>query len=82
MAVTVKGKNGRSVVLLNPAEKGEKYAKELKQNRKRTNAGSFKLNKNKQSIKLSKAERAYRAGYLDARNDGAKAFKARRRGRR
>ena len=81
MAVTVKGRNGKNVVLLNPAEKGEKFAKELKQNRKRTNAGSFKLDKNKQSIKLTKAERAYRAGYLDARSDGAKVYKAKRKRR-
>ena len=81
MAVTVKGKNGKNVTLLNPAERGEKFAKELKQNRKRTNAGSYKLDKDKKSIKLTKEERAYRAGYLDARSDGAKAYKAKKRGR-
>ena len=81
MAVTVKGKNGKRVVLLNPAERSEKFAKELKSNRKRTNDGSYKLDKNKKSIKLTKAERAYRAGYLAARNDGAKVYNAKRRRR-
>ena len=61
--VTVKNKKGREVTLLNPSEKGGKFAKELKQGVKRTNKGSFKLDKNKKSIKLTESERAYRAGY-------------------
>lgn len=77
MAVTVTNKKGKKVTLLNPSEKGAKFAKELKQNRKRTNTGAFKLNENKQSIKLSDVERAYRGGYLDAQKDSAKAYKAR-----
>ena len=77
MAVTVTNRNGKQVTLLNPSEKGAKFAKELKQNRKRTNTGAFKLNSNKQSIKLTDVERAYRGGYLDAQKDSANAYKAR-----
>ena len=78
MSVTVMSRKGKKVVLLNPSEKGAKFAKELKQGVKRTNSGSFKLDKNKKSIHLSKEDRAYRAGYLDARKDSANAFKARK----
>ena len=82
MPVTVKNKKGKDVVLLNPSEKGAKYAKELKQGVKRTNSGSFKLDENKKSIKLTPAERAYRGGYLDAQKDSAKAYNARKNKRR
>lgn len=81
MSVTVTNKNGKKVVLLNPSEKGAKYAKELKEGRKRTNSGSYKLDENKKSIKLNDKERAYRSGYLDAHKDSAKAYKARQRKR-
>lgn len=81
MSVTVTNKKGKKVTLLNPSEKGAKFAKELKQNRKRTNTGSFKLDDNKQSIKLTDVERAYRGGYLDAQKDSANAYKARRKRR-
>lgn len=78
MAVIVKNKkSGKEVVLLNPAEKGRKAALELKRGVKMTNAGKFKLDENKKGIKLTDKERAFRAGYLAARNDSAKAFKAR-----
>ena len=81
MSVTVTNKKGKKVTLLNPSEKGAKFAKELKQNRKRTNTGAFKLDDNKQSIKLTDVERAYRGGYLDAQKDSANAYKARRKRR-
>ena len=81
MAVTVTNKKGKKVTLLNPSEKGAKFAKELKQNRKRTNTGAFKLDDNKQSIKLTDVERAYRGGYLDAQKDSANAYKARKKKR-
>ncbi len=79
MAVKVKGKNGKEVVLLNPSEKGGKFAKELKQGVKRTNAGGFKLTKEGKGIKLTDTEKAYRSGYLDARKDSANAYKASKR---
>ena len=64
------------VTLLNPSEKGAKFAKELKTGFKRTNTGQYKLNKDKKGIKLTAEQRSYRAGYLDARKDSANAFKA------
>ena len=82
MAVKVKSKSGKTVTLLNPSEKGAKFAKELKQNRKRTNAGAFKLDDNKKSIPLTAVEKAYRGGYLDARKDSAKCYNAQKKKRR
>ena len=72
-------KNGKTLVLLNPFEKGAKFARELKEGVKRTNAGSFKLDSNKKSIRLGEKERAYRSGYLDARKDSANCYKAKKR---
>ncbi len=76
MPKTIIGRNGKQVTLLNPSEKGAKYAKELKQGVKRTNSGSFKLDENKKAVHLTAAERAYRGGYLDAQKDSAKCWKA------
>ena len=76
MAKKVINSKGKTVILLNPAEKGEKYATELKKGVKRTNDGHYKLDKNKKAIKLTPVQRAYRSGYLDARKDGAKCYKA------
>lgn len=60
----VKNRYGNTVVLLNPAEKGQLYARELKDNYDpKTGDG------------LSRSQRAYRSGYLDARKDNAKAYK-------
>lgn len=61
--------------LLNPAQKARKYSVELKHGvgltnelrRKRTKTGSIQ--------KINKTQRAYRAGYLDARKDNAGMFK-------
>ena len=56
--------DGTVKVLLNPAEKGQLYAKEIKDNyNPRTGNG------------LTKSEFRYRAGYLDARRDSARAWK-------
>lgn len=76
MAVAVRNKNGTFSVLLNPAEKGRKYAFEMKNNVRVTNGGKPKTNKYGEPRKLSKQARAYRAGYIQARKDNAKCFKA------
>jgi len=78
MATVIKKNNGNKITLLNPSEKGAKFAKELKQGVKRTNAGGFKLDENKKSIKLTDVERAYRGGYLDAQKDSAKCYNAKK----
>ena len=72
---TVKNRKGRTVTLLNPAQKGQKFAFELKAGKKVTNIGDVKLGKNGRAVELTETEAAYRSGYLDARKDSAKVFK-------
>lgn len=55
-------KNGNRITLLNPSEKGAKYAAELK------------FDENGEAKCLTPGQRAYRAGYLSARSDSAKAW--------
>ena len=74
MAKTVTTKNGKTFTLLNPAEKARKFANELSTGIRKTNAGDYKPDKNG-DVGLSAQGRAYRAGYLDARKDSAKAWK-------
>ncbi len=62
------------VCLLNPAEKSRKYAYELKNNVAMTNDGVCKTNSDGACKKLTKQQRAFRAGYLSARKDSAKAY--------
>ena len=57
-------KNG--IILRNPAEKAKRYARQMKH-------GTV----SETGKKLTKTDLAYRAGYLDARNDNAKAHNAR-----
>lgn len=76
MAVVVKSRSGKNVTLLNPAEKGAKYSAELRANVRCTNDHRVKKDKNGKKLGLSKAQRAYRAGYLTARSDSAKAYKS------
>lgn len=65
MAVKIKDKRGRTITLRNPAEKGEKYAYELKHSYSASTGEA-----------LNSQQRAYRAGYLDSRKDSAKCWKA------
>lgn len=67
---------GQSVTLLNPYGKGRKYALELKNNVAVTNDGVVKVDKKNKPKRLTKQQRAFRAGYLQARTDSAKAFKS------
>ena len=62
--VKVINRNGQPVTLYNPAEKGQIYAFELKQSYS-TKTGDG----------LTRAQRAYRSGYLDSRRDNGKAYK-------
>ena len=82
MAVVVKSKSGKNVTLLNPAEKDKKYAAELKAKVRCTNDHHIKRDKNGKKLGLSKAQRAYRAGYLTARSDSAKAYNSNRKKRK
>lgn len=76
MAKIFETKNGKKVVLLNPSEKGGKYARELKSGIRTTNAGEVKFDEKGKQLELSYAQKSYRAGYLAARKDNAKAYKA------
>ena len=71
MAYVCKSKSGKKIVLRNPAEKGRRYARQLKSG-KVTETGK----------KLTKNQKSWRAGYLTARSDSAKAFKSKRSRRR
>lgn len=68
--------NGKSTTLLTPAGKGAKAATELKMNARITNDGEVKTNKNGTPQKLSKAQRAWRSGYLAAQKDSANCYNA------
>jgi hypothetical protein len=71
-----KTKKGKEIALLNPSEKGGKFARELRTGKAETNKGELKLNDNGQPKKLNKQQRAYRSGYLSAQKDSANAYKA------
>lgn len=71
----VNRKTGNSYVLLNPAQKGRKFATELSYGRAITNDLKRKVDKNGNQVRLTKEQKAYRAGYLDSRKDCAKAYK-------
>ena len=68
MAWVGKNRKGKTVMLLNPNEKASKFAFEISQKKRVTNDMT--------AIKggLNKEQQAYRAGYLDARKDSAKAY--------
>ena len=74
MAVKVTRKDGKQITLLNPSEKATKFANELATGIRKTNDGNYKPDKFG-DVGLSKEQRAYRSGYLDARKDSAKAWK-------
>ena len=82
MAVRVKTRSGKTVTLLNPAEKGRKYAAELRAGIKCTNDHKIKRTKDGSKLALDKVERSYRAGYLQARKDSANCWKAQQKKRR
>ena len=82
MAVIVKSRRGRDVVLLNPSEKGNKYASELRDGIHKTNMHLPKTTRTGEIIGLSNTEKAWRSGYLAAQKDSAKAYKAKKARRR
>lgn len=76
---TIISKGGKKITLLNPSEKGRKYADELRNGVRQRNDGLLKVDSVfGKPVRLTKAQRAYRAGYLDARNDNAKCFNAKK----
>ena len=75
MATTIY-KNGKKIVLLNPAEKGAKAAAELKVGVHGTNDQKIKRDKFGNPIPLTDTEKAWRSGYLAARKDSANCYNA------
>ena len=63
MASVIK-KGGKKIVLLNPSEKGQRYARQLKKGVDHN--GSL----------LSDTQKSFRSGYLQARKDSAKCYNA------
>lgn len=61
---------------LSPKQKGKKVMYELKTGKRICNDGEPKRGKNGQQLKVTKTGRAYRSGYMDARKDIGKAYKA------
>lgn len=78
MAVKVKTKTGKTHTLLNPAERGKKFANELKHNRAKTNDNKVKRDESGKAVELTAEQRAFRAGYLQSRKDGANAYKSKK----
>lgn len=67
MAHFINTKNGKKIVLRNPAEKGKRYARQLKSGRVAETGKA-----------LNNTEKAWRGGYLTARQDNADAYNAKR----
>jgi len=68
MSTLIRTKNGKSIVLLNPSEKGKRYARQMK-------AGKVR----ETGKELKPTDYAFRAGYLAAQKDSANAFKSKHR---
>lgn len=66
-------KKGKTITLLNPSQKAEKYACELRERHAMTNDGRFKADEDG-PFPLTDTQKAYRSGYLDARKDSARAY--------
>ena len=62
MATVIKTKNGKKIVLLTPAERSKRYARELSNNRKQD------------GTRLTDFERGLRAGVLNERSLQAKIY--------
>lgn len=73
----VEFKDGSSTTLLTPSGRAAKFAAELGMGVKITNSGEFKKKDGKE-LTLTREERSYRSGYLDARKDSANAYKAKK----
>lgn len=70
--------NGEKVTYLTPSGKAAKAAFELHNGYKVTNVGKRKVDDSGNVMLLTDTEAAWRSGYLAARQDSAKAYKANR----
>lgn len=70
-------RTGKDKRILTNAQKGYKYANELRTGYRETNDGDMKFDRNTgMAIELTDTQKAYRSGYLEARRDIGKAFSA------
>lgn len=76
MATIIKKRNGKQVVLLNPAEKAQKAAAELKLGVHLTNDAQVKCDEYGNPIPLTDTQKAWRGGMLSARQDSANCYNA------
>lgn len=81
MAKTIIGRKGREITLLNPSEKGQKFADELRNGVALTNDQHLKFDESGRPQKLTDTQRAWRRGYLAARKDSADCWKAKQKKR-
>lgn len=70
--------DGKKITYLTPSGKAAKAAFELHKGFKVTNDCKLKVDDNGNVMRLSDTEAAWRSGYLAARQDSAKAYKANR----
>lgn len=73
--IVVRNEKGKEQTLLSPSQKGAKYADELREYRHLTNEGKLKYPGTDKEW-LTKSQRAFRAGYLQAQRDSANAYKS------
>lgn len=74
----VRFKDGTSTVLLTPAGRGEKFAKELESGYATRRDGTIVKDEYGYPVDLTAEQRAYRGGYLDCQKDNAKAYNAKK----
>ena len=74
--VLVDKQSGDTRTLLNPHGKYKKYSHELSTGKRFTNACVEKVDKQGKPVRLSKAQRAFRAWYKTAVIDSTRAYKA------
>lgn len=74
MGTVITDSDGEVKTLLTPTGKAAKYVAEIKSDTQYTNNGEIKLNRNGRPKRLNAEQKAYRAGYLDARKDSSKIY--------
>lgn len=67
-------KKGKTITLLNPGQRGRKFAQELKEGYAISNSGKYRVDEDG-PIPLTDTQRAFRSVYLASRKDGAKCHK-------
>ena len=72
----IRTKNGNRICLLTPSEKSKKFTRELRVGVKLRNDFELKTDDFANPIRLNEKDKAFRYGYLTARKDNAKAYKA------